>query len=69
MAASKFMKRITTPDIATFDLQVGTDVEDVAAALHDYTHGIHGDPISLFGIVFSGKMCTAVDAVSRLSIG
>jgi hypothetical protein len=58
MAASKFLKRIVTPDIATLDVQVGKDVKDVAAALHDYTHGIHGDPISLFGIVFSGKSCS-----------
>ena len=55
MATNKFLKRIVTPDIAAIDVQEGTDAKHVAAALHDYTHGIHGDPITLFGLVFSGK--------------
>ena len=46
MATNKFLKRIVTPDIA------GADGE-MASKLHNYTHGINSDPLTLLAIVFS----------------
>jgi 3'5'-cyclic nucleotide phosphodiesterase len=48
MAVDKFMKRIVNPDI---DLE--GDGSNFASHLHDYTHGINSDPLTLFAIVFS----------------
>ncbi|KAG7358626.1 PAS domain containing protein [Nitzschia inconspicua] len=48
MAVDKFMKRIVNPNI-----DVDGDHSNVASHLHDYTHGINSDPLTLFAIVFS----------------
>jgi 3'5'-cyclic nucleotide phosphodiesterase len=48
MAVDKFMKRIVNPNI-----DVDSDNGDVASHLHDYTHGINSDPLTLFAIIFS----------------
>ena len=45
MAVDKFMKRIVAPDLEVDG--------DVASHLHEYTHGINSDPLTLFAIVFS----------------
>jgi hypothetical protein len=50
MAVDKFIKRIVAPEINE-DLE--TDEKRLASRLHDYTHGINSDPLSLFAIVFS----------------
>jgi 3'5'-cyclic nucleotide phosphodiesterase len=53
MSATKLLGRIVEPEI---DLSVlnGEDAHGaVASHLHDYTHGINSDPVTLFGIVYS----------------
>ena len=49
MATNKFLKRIVSPDIAFEQAKVG----DLASKLHDYSHGINSDPLTLLAIVFS----------------
>jgi len=49
MATNKFLKRIVAPDIAFEKEQIG----DIASQLHNYTHGINSDPLTLLAIVFS----------------
>ncbi|CAB9496686.1 Receptor-type guanylate cyclase gcy [Seminavis robusta] len=51
MAANKFLKRVVKPGEGTFE--GAHDAREMASQLHDYTHGIHSDPITLFAIVFS----------------
>jgi hypothetical protein len=53
MAVNKLLKRISTPDLE--DLRVGDagDVGEIASHLHDYTHGINSDQLTIFAIVFS----------------
>jgi hypothetical protein len=50
MSVSKLLKRIVSPD-------VGDDMDDkreqLATHLHDYTHGINSDPLTIFAVVFS----------------
>jgi hypothetical protein len=51
MSVEKFITRIVTPaDIDENDLK---SAEGIASILHDYTHGINSDPLTLFAIVFS----------------
>ena len=53
MAATKFLGRIVAPEI-DMDALEGADARGaVASHLHDYTHGINSDPLTLFGIVYS----------------
>jgi len=49
MSVHKFLQRITTPDI-----DIGT-AGGIASQLHDYTHGINSDPMTMFAIVFFGS--------------
>jgi hypothetical protein len=49
MATNKFLKRIIAPDIATNGGKQG----EIASKLHNYTHGINSDPLTILGIVFS----------------
>ncbi|CAB9498751.1 Receptor-type guanylate cyclase gcy [Seminavis robusta] len=51
MSVDKFLNRIVAPDID--DSIHMKDHTGVAAHVHDYTHGINSDPITLFAIVFS----------------
>lgn len=63
LSASKFLSRIVTPDLDLSDMGCsttggGTDDNNtmkkkIAVHLHDYTHGINSDPITLFAILFS----------------
>lgn len=57
MSAIKFLKRIVSPEIGVEQLGRTKDesalAKKVALHLHDYTHGIHSDPITMFAIVFS----------------
>ena len=46
MATNKFLKRIVAPDIAAGD-------NEMASRVHNYTHGINNDPLTLLAIVFS----------------
>lgn len=48
MATNKFLKRIVAPDIGA-----GYSKENIASQVHDYTHGINSDPITLLAIIFS----------------
>ena len=50
MAVDKFMNRIVTPDI---DDEVNVSGEGLESQVHDYTHGINNDPLTLLAIVFS----------------
>jgi CheY-like chemotaxis protein len=51
MSVEKFITRIVTPaDVDENDLK---SAEGRASILHDYTHGINSDPLTLFAIVFS----------------
>lgn len=55
----EFLKRIVNPEITCDDINVENlkDGQKVAAELashlHDYTHGINSDPVTMFAIVFS----------------
>lgn len=57
MCVNKFLKRIVSPEMEENKfVQIkdqATLAKKVALHLHDYTHGIHSDPITMFGIVFS----------------
>lgn len=57
MSCDRFMRKIVAPDMATSGLKnklaTVTTADEVASNLHDYTHGIQGDPIALFAIIFS----------------
>ena len=46
------MGRIVTPDLDD-DEESGKTGKKLASKLHDYTHGITSDPITLFAILFS----------------
>lgn len=45
----KFLKRIVRPDIEI-------DGDQAAASVHDYTHGINSDPVTLMAIVLSAMI-------------
>jgi CheY-like chemotaxis protein len=55
MSVEKFITRIVTPDIDEKRIIANPDksLEGRASILHDYTHGINSDPLTLFAIVFS----------------
>ncbi len=57
MSVSKFLKRIVTPEIELEELSKLQDkdkiAQQIASHLHDYTHGLTSDPITIFAIVFS----------------
>ncbi|CAB9526583.1 Receptor-type guanylate cyclase gcy [Seminavis robusta] len=51
MATNKLLKRIETPDI---NIEQGTATDNqIASDIHQYTHGINSDPLTLLAIVFS----------------
>lgn len=75
MSVDKFLKRIVAPDIEMTQLKEwreagGNAKEDIAATLHDYTHGINSDPVALFAIVF-GALIHDVDhrGISNVQLG
>ena len=49
MATNKLLKRIVAPDIAIEKAKSS----EIASELHNYTHGINSDPLTVFAIVFS----------------
>jgi hypothetical protein len=49
MATNKLLKRIVAPDIAMEKAQSC----DIASELHNYTHGINSDPLTILAILFS----------------
>jgi hypothetical protein len=49
MATNKLLKRIVAPDIATEKAKSA----DIASEIHNYTHGINSDPLTILAIVFS----------------
>jgi hypothetical protein len=51
MAVDKFVSRIETPDI--FDQHGEVDAQVLASQIHDFTHGITSDPITVLAIVFA----------------
>jgi CheY-like chemotaxis protein len=55
MSVEKFITRIVTRDVDEKDIIANPDksAEGTASILHDYTHGINSDPLTLFAIVFS----------------
>jgi hypothetical protein len=50
MSVEKFISRIVTPDLDDKELK---STKGIASILHDYTHGINSDPLTLLAIVFS----------------
>jgi len=52
MAVDKFMSRIVAPDVDEESLEA-KDHARMAAHVHQYTHGITSDPITLLAITFS----------------
>jgi hypothetical protein len=50
MSVEKFISRIVTPDLDEKELK---STKDIASILHNYTHGINLDPLTLLAIVFS----------------
>lgn len=53
MAVDKFLKRVVSPDLDVNTQNTKKVRADVASQLHDYTHGITSDPLSVLAIVFS----------------
>ena len=61
MSVEKFLSRIVTPDLEEKDVINSPDLDEkdlknaegIASRLHDYTHGINSDPLTLLAIVFS----------------
>jgi hypothetical protein len=54
MSVHKLLKRVVTPDISQEDLaQAERDSNHLASCLHDFTHGINSDPLTLLAILFS----------------
>lgn len=54
MSVNKLLSRVVAPDLAPPDcerLRRGRD--EVAAQIHNFTHGITSDPLAVFAIVFS----------------
>ena len=49
MSTNKLLKRITAPDIAVEKAKSS----DIASELHNYTHGINSDPLTILAIIFS----------------
>ena len=49
MSTNKLLKRIVAPDIAMEKAKSS----EIASELHNYTHGINSDPLTIFAIVFS----------------
>ena len=52
MAAEKFMNRIVTPDMDDHHNSNKSN-QGLASQVHDYTHGINNDPLTLLAILFS----------------
>lgn len=55
MSVNKLLSRIVTPDISTSDENNGMrrGLNEVAAQIHAFTHGITSDPMAVFAITFS----------------
>ena len=53
MSVNKLLKRIVAPELSEEEIQKLQRVDDMAAHLHDYTHGINGDPLLAFAITIS----------------
>lgn len=53
MAVNKFLKRIVSPDIDVDKEMTEAHHNDIASKLHDYTHGITSDPLTVLAIIFS----------------
>lgn len=54
MRGDKFLKRIVAPDVAPI-----MDETFLASTLHDYTHGINSDPLTILAILFSAVVHNA----------
>jgi len=53
MNTSKLLKRIVSPELSDEDLAKMKDNKKLASHLHNYSHGINSDPITIFAILFS----------------
>jgi len=53
LCVSKFLKRIVSPELTDGELSKMKDNKKLASHLHNYTHGINSDPVTLFAILFS----------------
>lgn len=67
MCVDKFLKRIVAPDVDPTNVK---DQTHVATALHDYTHGINSDPLTILAILFSALVHDADHrGVSNVQLG
>jgi hypothetical protein len=53
MSVEKFITRIVIPDLDDLDKKELKSTKGIASTLHDYTHGINSDPLTLLAIIFS----------------
>lgn len=69
MAVDKFLKRIVAPDLDLEQMATTKEAQGALAShLHDYTHGINSDPMTLLAIVFSALIHDVDHKVSFPSI-
>ena len=56
MSVNKLLKRVHAPELTKDQLEMITkgEQQDLASHLHDFSHGIVSDPMTLFAITFSG---------------
>ena len=54
MSVNKLLSRIVAPDLAPEDYErMRGDRNEVAAQIHDFTHGITSDPMAVFAMTFA----------------
>lgn len=53
LCVSKFLKRLTSPELSDEDLSKIKDSKKVASHLHSCSHGINSDPMTILSILFS----------------
>jgi hypothetical protein len=67
MLVHKVLKHVVTPDISKEDLaQAERDSNHLASCLHNFTHGINSDPITLLVIIFSALLHEGISSINLL---
>lgn len=63
----KLLNRIVTPDLE--GIKEGGSQKDLALHLHDYTHGIHSDPLLHLCMTFSALIHDVGKSTTRHNVG